>query len=54
MHSLFLLSYIVTLVRDATVAITGLIGNCSTGNRCEAVTVPPSNWFVFGIISLIK
>jgi hypothetical protein len=36
MHSLFLLSYIVTLVRDATVVITGLIGNRST---CKLVYV---------------
>jgi len=40
--------------RDATETITVLIGNLYIGNRCELVTVPPANWFAFGIISLIK
>ncbi len=41
-------------IRDATVTITGVTDYRSTGNQCEAVTVPPANWFAFGIISLIK
>jgi hypothetical protein len=30
-------------IRNATVTITGVIDNPSTGNPCEAVTVPPTN-----------
>ncbi len=41
-------------IRDATVRMTGVIDNRSTGNRCEAVTVPTTNWFAFRIISLIN